>query len=95
MPAYLIVYAKVHDAARFGEYVAAVQPVIAAHGGRLIARAAPPVVLESEWPVETVGVGEFASAEAAQGFWDSPEYVAVKKLRAGAADFQVVIAPGI
>jgi uncharacterized protein (DUF1330 family) len=95
MPAYLIVYAKVHDAARFATYVAAVQPVIAAHGGRLMARAAPPEVLESEWPYETAGLLEFPSMEAAQGFWHSPEYVEVMKLRVGAADFQVVLAPGI
>ncbi len=95
MAAYLIVYARVSDPAPFADYVTAVQPVIAAHGGRLVARAAPPVVLEGEWPFATVGLLEFPSAEAAQGFWDSPEYGEVKKLRAGAADFQVVIAPGI
>jgi len=95
MSAYMIVYARVDDAAQFDKYVAAVQPVIAAHGGRLVARAADPVVLEGDWPFATVGVLEFASMEAAQGFWHSPEYVAVKALREGAAQFQVVLAPAV
>lgn len=93
MSAYMIVYARVDDAAQFGEYVAAVQPVIAAHGGTLVARGADPVVLEGNWPFATVGVLEFPSMAAAQDFWHSPEYVSVKALREGAAEFQVVLVP--
>lgn len=93
MSAYLIVYANIDDETRFAAYVAAVQPVIAAHGGKLIARAAPPVVLESEWPWQTVGIVEFPSMEAGEGFWHSPEYQAVKLLREGASKFQVVLVP--
>lgn len=95
MPAFMIVYARVDDAAQFDKYVAAVQPVIAAHGGKLVARAAQPVVLEGDWPFATVGVLEFPSMAAAEGFWHSPEYVAVKALREGAAQFQVVLAPAV
>lgn len=92
MVAYMVVNARVDDLVQFGKYVEAVQPVIAAHGGKLIGRGVPPVVLESDWPYHTVGVLEFASVEAAQRFWDSPEYQAVKRLREGAAEFQVVVA---
>jgi uncharacterized protein (DUF1330 family) len=95
MSAYLIVYARIDDEARFGAYVEAVQPVIAAHGGKLVARAAPPLVLESDWPWQTVGILEFPSMEAGEGFWNSPEYQAVKLLREGASKFQVVLVPGV
>lgn len=93
MTAYMIVYARVDDAEQFGEYVEAVQPLIAAHGGRLIGRGAPPVVLEGDWPWGTAGVLEFPSMEAAETFWRSPEYGEIKKLREGASQFQVVLAP--
>lgn len=92
MAAYMVVNARVDDPVQFGKYVEAVQPVIAAHGGKLIGRGAPPIVLEGDWPFETVGVLEFPSVEAVQAFWDSEEYRAVKQLREGAAEFQVVVA---
>lgn len=93
MSAYLIVYARVDDADQFGKYVEAVQPLIAAHGGKLVGRGVPPVVLEGDWPWGTVGLLEFPSMEAAETFWYSPEYIEVKKLREGASEFQVVLAP--
>ena len=93
MTAYLIVFARVDDSGPFMKYVDAVQPLIAHWGGKLIARGVPPVVLEGEWPWHTVGVLAFPSMEAAQGFWDSPEYAEVKALRAGNSQFQVVLAP--
>jgi uncharacterized protein (DUF1330 family) len=92
MGAFMIVYARVDDAARFAAYVEAVQPLIAQHGGKLVGRGAPPVVLEGEWPWGTVGIVSFPSIEAARTFWDSPEYGEVKKLRQGASEFQVVLA---
>ena len=95
MSDFMIVYARVDDAERFGAYVEAVQPLIARHGGKLVGRGAPPVVLEGDWPWGTVGVLSFPSMEAARTFWDSPEYVEVKKLRQGASEFQVVLAEAV
>ncbi len=92
MSAYMVVFARVDDAEQFGKYVEAVQPLIAAHGGKLIGRGVPPVVLEGDWPWHTVGVLEFPSVEAAETFWHSPEYTQVKKLREGNSEFQVVVA---
>ena len=92
MSAYMVVFARVDDAEQFGKYVEAVQPLIAAHGGKLIGRGVPPVVLEGDWPWHTVGVLEFPSVEAAETFWHSPEYTEVKKLREGNSEFQVVVA---
>ncbi|MFA7597117.1 MAG: DUF1330 domain-containing protein [Novosphingobium sp.] len=92
MSAYMVVFARVDDAEQFGKYVEAVQPLIAAHGGKLIGRGVPPVVLEGNWPWHTVGVLEFPSVEAAETFWHSPEYTEVKKLREGNSEFQVVVA---
>lgn len=95
MAAFLIVYARIDDPDRFAAYVEAVQPLIARHGGKLVGRGVPPVVLEGDWPWTTVGVLTFPSTEAARTFWDSPEYVEVKKLRQGASEFQVVLAEAV
>jgi len=92
MPAYMVVQARITDPVQFNVYVQAVQPVIAAFGGRLLGRGNPPVVLEGDWPWQTLGVLEFESVEAAERFWHSPEYRKVKALRDFAADFQVVVA---
>lgn len=95
MTAYMIVYARVDDAAGFEPYVAAVGPLIQRFGGKLVARGVPPVKLEGDWPWGTAGVLEFASVEAAEAFWHSPEYTEVKALRAGVADFQVIVVPSL
>jgi len=91
MPAFMIVYARVTDTERFDCYVEAVGPCIARHGGRLIGRGKPPLVLEGEFDWQTVGLLEFPSFGAARNFWFSPEYSKIKALRDGAAHFQVVL----
>jgi uncharacterized protein (DUF1330 family) len=91
----MIVYARIDDAGAFVPYVDAVQPLIARWGGRMAGRSAPPVVLEGDWPWHTVGVLEFPSMEAAEGFWHSPEYTQAKRLRAGISEFQVVLTPSV
>ena len=95
MSAFMIVYAHVDNVPQFEKYVTAVQPIIAAHGGVLVARALDPVVLEGDWPFATAGVLKFDSVTAAEKFWHSPEYAAAKALRDGAANFQVVIVPAV
>jgi uncharacterized protein (DUF1330 family) len=91
MPAFMIVYARVTDAERFNAYVQAVGPLIARHGGRLIGRGNPPLVLEGAFDWQTVGLLEFPTLDAARNFWSSPEYSKVKTLRDGAAEFQAVL----
>lgn len=89
-PGYLIVQARIDDADGFAPYVAAVQPLIAEHGGKMVVRAFAPPVLEGEWPWQTFAVLEFPSAEAVSEFWHSPEYRQIVGLRDGVAQFQVL-----
>lgn len=95
MPAFMIVFARITDAARYATYAEAVGPLIARHGGRLIGRSLPPVVLEGAFSWQAAGVLEFPSLAAAQNFWSSSDYTKLKFLRAGAAEIQAVLVDGI
>ena len=70
---------------RYREYQAQVQPLIAAHGGRLRGTGTNLEVLEGAHDGRRLVVFEFPSMEALHGFWHSPQYAAIKALRADAA----------
>lgn len=93
MSAYMIVYARLHDMTRFADYVAAVGPLIAEYGGAPIARGSDPVRLEGDWNWTTAGIVRFQSLADAEAFWHSEDYAAVKALRDGIADFEVILLP--
>ncbi len=84
---------KVFDPAKFDAYRALAQPALEAAGGRYIARGTPAKAYDLGVTERTVII-EFPSFERAQEFYNSPEYVAVRKLRAGAATAQFVVVEG-
>ena len=51
-------------------------------------------VLEGEHDTRPVVMFEFPSMEAIHAFWNSPDYVPIKKLRDGAATLNVWAFPG-
>lgn len=57
-------------------------------GGRLIARGAKVEVL-GQHDTRPVVMFEFPSMEAIHAFWNSPDYVPIKKLRDGIATLNV------
>ena len=95
MAAYLMVQTTVTDEARFQKYREAFAPVMAKFGGKFIVRRGAVEVLEGEHDARPMVVFEFPSMEALHGFWHSPDYVAVKTLRQGAADMTVWAVPGV
>ena len=97
MPALFIIQATLsRDPAkreRYREYQAQVQPLIAAHGGRLRATGGKLQVLEGAHDGRRLVVFEFPSMEALHGFWHSPQYAAIKTLRANAAQVDAWAVP--
>lgn len=81
-----VVYEKVHDQESFERYRVAVMPSLEAHGGRFLARGGAFEVVEGSMPYERVGVLEFPSREAFDGWYHSPEYQAILPFRLNAAD---------
>ena len=95
MAYYLLIEAEVLDASRYAVYREAVTPVIAQYGGRFLVRGGEVEVFEGEYNGRRRVVIEFESKEAARGFWDSPEYAPIKKLREGAGTGGVIGVEGV
>jgi uncharacterized protein (DUF1330 family) len=95
MAAYLIVKTDVTDPEQFEKYRAAVPPVIEQYGGRYLVRGGATEALEGDPDLARMVVLEFDSADAAKAFWNSAEYGEAKKLRKGAANFDVLLVEGM
>lgn len=93
MPAYFVVQGKVTDKDRYKQYQAAVQPLMARFGGKLLAHGAKLQVLEGNHDGGRFLVFEFPTMQAIRAFWESAEYAQVKALRSGAADLSVWAIP--
>ena len=97
MASYMIVQIRfTSDRALFAQYRDAVGPLAAEFGGRyLVAGGAKVEVLEGEHDGRSFVMFEFPSTQAVHAFWNSPRYAEVKKLRAGLADLDVWVIPGV
>jgi uncharacterized protein (DUF1330 family) len=95
-PAYLIVESKITDADAFKRYMDAAPPVIKDFAGEYLVRGGQLAVLEGDWQPPRLTVLRFPDFDAAKRWYDSPEYAAVRALRAGAtAVFNMVIVEGV
>ena len=95
MPAYLIVDCEVTDPERYEIYKQLAPPAIAKSGGRYLVRGGAMTLLEGNWRPNRVVVLEFPDEETAKRFYASPEYGAARSTRAGAANMNMVLVPGI
>ena len=95
MPAYIIVETDVTDPEQYEQYKAASPGAVAAGGGRFLVRGGEVAVLEGDWSPTRLVVLEFDDLEAVRRFYDSPQYREAKKLREGAARFNMVAVEGI
>ncbi|MBN9090422.1 MAG: DUF1330 domain-containing protein [Reyranella sp.] len=95
MSAYLMVHMTVSDPEQYQVYAKAVVPLIETHGGRFTIRGGKVETLEGKHDGRRMVVFEFPSMEALKGFWNSPEYIPVKKLRENAAVLDVWAVEGI
>jgi uncharacterized protein (DUF1330 family) len=91
-----------HDTTRFAPISAATltisrpaSPILSlAVGEKPIVRGGKVEALEGQPDGRPMVVFEFPSMEAIHTFWNSPEYVPVKKLRQGAATLNIWAVPG-
>lgn len=95
MAAYFIVQSTIGDEARYQRYREAVVPLIARFGGKFIVRGAQVEALEGRHDGRRMVIFEFPSIDAIHAFWNSPDYVPVKKIREGAATLDVWAVDGV
>jgi uncharacterized protein (DUF1330 family) len=93
VPAYLIVIATVSDRETFlAGYAPQAAALLAKFGGQYRMRAPGASLLEGSFgDGGSVVISEWPTREAALAFWNSPEYVAVRELRQGVSECQVVL----
>jgi uncharacterized protein (DUF1330 family) len=90
---YWIVFATVKEPSRFSNYTSVAGPLIASHGGRVLARGDVAEMVEGAVPGRPYLI-EFPSYVAAQDCFHSQGYQKAIGLRSGVADFQIVIVEG-
>lgn len=95
MPVYLIADIDVTDPSGFDDYKRQVPALIAAHGGRYLARGGANEVLEGNWQPKRSTLIEFPSMTAFKAFWNSPEYQPLRELRERSANSNLVVVEGL
>ena len=94
MPAYLIANVEVHDPAAFAEYGRQVTPLVASFGGRYLVRGGETHVKEGELGRKRLVVVEFPTMDAAQRFYDSPEYAPLLRQRLDSTASELALVEG-
>jgi uncharacterized protein (DUF1330 family) len=95
MPAYLIADIEVTDPVGYEEYKKRVPAIIAAHGGRYLARGGANEVLEGTWRPRRSAIIEFPSLASVKAFWESPEYQPLREIRERSAKSNLVAVEGL
>jgi uncharacterized protein (DUF1330 family) len=93
MAGYFIANYTITNQAEYKQYIAAVGPTLEAHGAENIVVDRDCVLLEGSAGQVTV-VLRFATKAAAQAWYESPEYHAIRHLRTDNAEGIGVIAEG-
>jgi uncharacterized protein (DUF1330 family) len=95
MPAYVIASVmNAWDQDALTEYRRRNTDSVAAHGGRFLVRGGEQEVLEGDWRPLRLVIIEFPDMAAARGWYESDEYVAIRGIRQGASDTDVVLVDG-
>ena len=95
MSAYVIVDIKVTDPVGYEEYKKLAPPVVAAYGGKYLARGGKTETLEGDWSPNRLVILEFESAERAKEWLNSPEYRAARQLRHQTTQTNMVVVEGV
>ena len=95
MSAYVIVEIQVTDPAGYEEYKKLAPPIVAAYGGKYLARGGKTETLEGDWSPKRLVILEFESAERAKAWLNSPEYRVARQLRHQTTKTNMVVVEGV
>lgn len=91
MSVLIISSVKLKDEKKYAAYGAAAGATLASFGGQLVRKGAFVGVLLGEAEPHNVGIMQFPDLEAAQSWFQSPEYRELAPLRDAAADMSFVL----
>ena len=95
MAAYLIANVEVTDPAAYEEYRRRVPAIIAAHGGRYLARGGASQRLEGDSGAHRLVIVEFPDMARLQAFYASPEYRPLIAMRQRASRSSLMAVEGV
>lgn len=91
MSAYIVGHVEITNPEVYAEYMKHTPRLVAAHGGRFIARGGDVEVLEGEPEPRRMVILEFPSAQAARDFFTGDDYAPYAAMRQGASNAQFVL----
>ena len=94
MAAYVIAEIEVTDPALYDDYRKQVAATVEKHGGRFAARGGKVEPLEGGWAPKRLVLLEFPTMQQALGWYRSPEYAPLIKLRQRAARGKLIVVEG-
>ena len=95
MSAYVIVDIQVTDPVGYEEYKKLAPPIVAAYGGKYLARGGKTETLEGDWSPSRLVILQFESNEQAKQWLNSPEYSEARKMRHQTANSKMVVIEGL
>ena len=95
MAAYVLAEVEITNPDGYKEYTQQVPGTIAKYGGRFLARGGEAQVLEGDWPRCRRVLIEFPTLQAAQQWWDSPEYEKPKAMRRANSKGRLLLLEGV
>jgi uncharacterized protein (DUF1330 family) len=95
MKAYVIAAETVNDPAMFDRYRKEVLATLEIFEGQFVVRGAKLTVLEGEWPHPRLVIIEFPSRNAAELWYNSPEYQKIISLRHNSSAGNLIIVDGL
>lgn len=94
MSAYIIANVEVTNPEQYEQYKKLSTIAMKAHGAEVCVRGGALQVLEGDWQPDRLVVLKFPGADQARAFYDSAEYEAAKRARAGAAVMRMILVEG-
>ena len=94
MKAYVIAAETINDPAMFDIYRKEVGGTLALFGGQFLVRGGTLTLLEGEWRHPRLVIIEFPTRDAAERWYNSPEYQEIISLRQNSSVGNVIIVDG-
>ena len=94
MAVYVIGDIEILDSEGYEEYRRQAPASIASHGGRYLVRGGALEVLEGSWLPKRCVVLEFPDRASFSGWWESPEYGALRVIRELTTKSNIVVVEG-